>query len=234
MTSWLRIAPDDSVTMMIPSAEMGQGITTSLPMLIAEELELDWRKVQFEFAPANPAYANPIFRMHATGGSTSIRAFYNPLRQVGAAARVMLCQAAAAKWGMPVSECSAANGRISHSSGQSENYGALADAAAKLQLPANVELKARRNWRLLGKSIARLDTPPKVDEDCRLYDCLERSGACRALGGICGGCRLSHPRRHWQHRRHGRTPDPRGGDRAPHCGPPARGASISRAIPPWH
>ena len=71
LTAWLRIGPDDSVTMMIPSAEMGQGITTSLPMLIAEELEIDWPKVQFEFAPANPAYANPIFHMQATGGSTS-------------------------------------------------------------------------------------------------------------------------------------------------------------------
>jgi hypothetical protein len=99
----------------------------------------------------------------AAGGSTSIRAFYSPLRQVGAAARAMLCRAAAAKWGVPVSECRAANGRISHSSGQSENYGALADAAAKVPLPANVELKARSSWRLLGKSAARLDTLPKVD-----------------------------------------------------------------------
>jgi isoquinoline 1-oxidoreductase beta subunit len=163
LTPWLRIAPDASVTMMIPSAEMGQGITTSLPMLIAEELEIDWREVQFEFAPVNPAYANPIFHVQATGGSTSIRAFYSPLRQVGAVARALLCQAAAAKWGVPISECSAANGRISHSSGQSENYGALADAAAKLPLPANVELKARSNWRILGKSTARLDTLPKVD-----------------------------------------------------------------------
>jgi isoquinoline 1-oxidoreductase beta subunit len=128
LTRWLRIAPDDFVTMMIPRAEMGQAITTSLPMLIAKELEIDWRKVQFDFAPANSAYVNPISHMQATSGSTSIRAFYSPLRQVGAAARIMLCQAAAAKWGVPVSECSAANGRISHSSGQSENYGALADA----------------------------------------------------------------------------------------------------------
>jgi isoquinoline 1-oxidoreductase beta subunit len=93
----------------------------------------------------------------------SIRAFYNPLRQVGAAARVMVCQAAAAKWGVPVSECTAANGRIIHSSGQSENYGALTDAAAKLPLPANVELKARSNWRILRQSTARLDTPAKVN-----------------------------------------------------------------------
>ncbi len=190
LTAWLRIAPDDSVTMMIPSAEMGQGITTSLPMLIAEELEIDWRRVQFEFAPANPAYENPIFHMQATGGSTSIRAFYNPLRQVGAAARVMLCQAAAAKWSVPVSECSAANGRIIHSSSQSENYGALADAAAKLPLPANVELKARSNWRILGQSTARLDTPPKVDGsaqfgiDVRVPEMLVGTiAACPVFGG---------------------------------------------------
>jgi isoquinoline 1-oxidoreductase beta subunit len=98
LTAWVRIAPDDTVTMMIPSAEMGQGITTSLPMLVAEELEVDWRKVATEFAPADPAYANPIFKMQATGGSTSIRAFFVPLRQAGAAAREMLRQAAAAKW----------------------------------------------------------------------------------------------------------------------------------------
>jgi isoquinoline 1-oxidoreductase beta subunit len=190
LTAWLRIAPDDSATMMIPSAEMGQGITTSLPMLIAEELEVDWRKVQFEFAPANPAYTNPIFHMQATGGSTSIRAFYNPLRQVGAAARDMLCQAAAAKWGVPFSECSAANGRITHPSGESESYGALADAAAKLPVPANVDLKARSSWRILGKSTARLDTPSKVDGsaqfgiDVRVHEMLVGTiAACPVFGG---------------------------------------------------
>jgi isoquinoline 1-oxidoreductase beta subunit len=93
LTAWLRLAPDDSVTMMIPSAEMGQGISTSLPMLIAEELEVDWNKIRFEAAPTDPAYANPIFHMQATGGSTSIRAFYTPLRQVGAAARIMFTSA---------------------------------------------------------------------------------------------------------------------------------------------
>src|SRR6516225_9117363 len=149
ITPWLHIASDDSVTVMIPSAEMGQGITTSLPMLIAEELEVDWRKIKFEAAPADPAYANPIFHMQATGGSTSIRAFYTPLRQVGAAARIMLCQAGAAKWDVPPSECSAANGRISHSGGKSESYGALADAAAQLPVPSNVELKPRGDWRVL-------------------------------------------------------------------------------------
>src|SRR6516225_8310839 len=163
ITPWLHIASDDSVTVMIPSAEMGQGITTSLPMLIAEELEVDWRKVRFEAAPADPAYANPIFHMQATGGSTSIRAFYTPLREVGAAARMMLCQAAAEKWGVPLSECNAANGRISHPSGKSESYGALADAASKLPIPTNLQLKARSNWRILGKPTARLDTPLKVD-----------------------------------------------------------------------
>jgi len=190
LTAWVRIARDDTVTMMIPSAEMGQGIATSLSMLVAEELEVDWRKVGIEFAPADPAYANPIFKMQATGGSTSIMAFFVPLRQAGAAAREMLRQAAAAKWGVPVSECNAVNGRIVHAGGKSESYGVLADAAAQLAVPTNVELKPRGAWRILGKSTARLDTPPKVDGsaqfglDVRLPDMLVGTiAACPVFGG---------------------------------------------------
>jgi isoquinoline 1-oxidoreductase subunit beta len=190
LTAWVRVAPDDTVTMMIPSAEMGQGITTSLPMLVAEELEVDWRKVGIEFAPADPAYANPIFKMQATGGSTSIRGFFVPLRQAGAAAREMLRQAAAAQWGVPLSECNAVNGRIVHASGKSESYGALAHAAAQLPVPTGVELKPRSAWRILGKSTARLDTPPKVDGsaqfglDVRLPDMLVGTiAACPVFGG---------------------------------------------------
>jgi len=190
LTAWVRIAPDDTVTIMIPSAEMGQGITTSLPMLVAEELEVDWRNIGVEFAPANPAYANPIVKMQVTGGSTSIRAFFVPLRQAGAAAREMLRQAAAAKWGVRPAECNAVNGRIVHASGKSEGYGALADAAAQLTVPTSVELKPRSAWRILGKSTARLDTPPKVDGsarfglDVRLPDMLVGTiAACPVFGG---------------------------------------------------
>src|SRR6202035_5589313 len=99
--------------------------------------------IRVEFAPVSPAYVNPIFHMQGTGGSTSTRAFFIPLRQAGAAAREMLRQAAAAKWRVPVAQCKAIDGRITHTGGKTESYGALADAAAKLPVPANVPLKSR-------------------------------------------------------------------------------------------
>ena len=163
LTAFLRIAPDGSVTVILPSSEMGQGVATSEPMLIAEELEVDWRKVNVQFAPANPAYINPMFHMQGTGGSTSTRAFFIPLRQAGAAAREMLRQAAATKWGVSLAECKAVDGRIRHGSGKSASYGALTDAAAKLPVPASVALKPRSAWKLIGKPTPRLDTPAKVD-----------------------------------------------------------------------
>jgi isoquinoline 1-oxidoreductase subunit beta len=190
LTAWLRIAPDDTITVMIPSAEMGQGITTSLPMLIAEELAADWSKVRIEFAPVDPVYFNPMFQMQGTGGSSSIRAFFDPLRQVGAAAREMLRRAAAERWRVPMDSCTAANGRVSEPGGNSETYGALVDAAAKLPVPENVPLKAKADWHLIGKSTARLDTPAKVDGsagfgiDVKLPDMLVGTiAACPVFGG---------------------------------------------------
>ena len=167
LTAFLRIAPDGSVTVIVPNSEMGQGVATSEPMLIAEELDVDWRQIRVEFAPVSPAYVNPIFHMQGTGGSTSTKAFFVPLRQAGAAAREMLRQAAAAKWHVPVAECKASDGRIIHRSGKSEGYGALADAAARLPVPANVPLKPRSDWKLIGKPTRRLDTPAKVDGSAR-------------------------------------------------------------------
>jgi isoquinoline 1-oxidoreductase subunit beta len=167
LTAFLRIAPDGSVTVIVPNSEMGQGVATSEPMLIAEELEVDWRQISVEFAPVSPAYVNPIFHMQGTGGSTSTKAFFVPLRQAGAVAREMLRQAAASKWHVPVTECKASDGRIIHRSGKSEGYGALADAAARLPVPANVPLKSRSDWKLIGKPTRRLDTPAKVDGSAR-------------------------------------------------------------------
>jgi isoquinoline 1-oxidoreductase subunit beta len=146
---------------------MGQGVATSEPMLIAEELEVDWRQIRVEFAPVAPAYVNPIFHTQGTGGSTSTKAFFVPLREAGAAAREMLRQAAAAKWRVPVSECKAIDGRITHRSGKSASYGALADAAARLPVPAYVPLKPSSAWKLIGKPTRRLDTPAKVDGGAR-------------------------------------------------------------------
>ena len=167
LTAFLRIAADGSVTVIVPNSEMGQGVATSEPMLIAEELEVDWRQIRVEFAPVGPAYVNPIFHMQGTGGSTSTKAFFVPLRQAGAAAREMLRQAAAAKWHVPVVECKASDGRITHRSGKNESYGALADAAARLPVPANVPLKPRSDWKLIGRATRRLDTPAKVDGSAR-------------------------------------------------------------------
>jgi isoquinoline 1-oxidoreductase subunit beta len=93
--AWLRINPDESVLVVVDRSEMGQGVTTALPMLLAEELEADWSKIKIEFAPADKAYINPMFGMQGTGGSTSVRAAYTPLRKAGAAAREMLVTAAA-------------------------------------------------------------------------------------------------------------------------------------------
>src|SRR5439155_6454461 len=105
---------DESVLVVVDRSEMGQGVTTSLPMLLAEELEADWSKVRIESAPADKAYINPIFGMQGTGGSTSVRAAYTPLRQAGAAAREMLISAAAQTWGVERSECRAERGAVVH------------------------------------------------------------------------------------------------------------------------
>ncbi len=112
--AWLRINPDESVLVIVDRSEMGQGVTTSLPMLLAEELEADWSKIKIEFAPADKAYINPMFGMQGTGGSTSIRAAYTPLRKAGAAAREMLLTAAAETWGVDKSECRAEGGAVIH------------------------------------------------------------------------------------------------------------------------
>src|SRR5881409_252436 len=108
--AWLRINPDESVLVMVDRSEMGQGVTTSLPMLLAEELEADWSKIRIDFAPADKAYINPMFGMQGTGGSTSVRAAYTPLRKAGAAAREMLVAAAGETWGVDKSECRESRG----------------------------------------------------------------------------------------------------------------------------
>src|SRR5436309_10114646 len=112
--AWLRIGTDESVLVVVDRSEMGQGVTTSLPMLLAEELEADWSKVRIESAPADKAYINPMFGMQGTGGSTSVRAAYTPLRKAGAAAREMLISAAAQTLGVETAECRAENGAVIH------------------------------------------------------------------------------------------------------------------------
>src|SRR5437867_2320163 len=138
LNAWVRIAPDNTVTLIIDKSEMGTGVTTSLPMLLAEELDFDWKKVQFEFAPAAPQYFNPIFGLQGTGGSTSVRASWGPLTKAGAAAREMLVAAAAKRWSVEPATCHVENGAVVHTaSGKRLTYGALAADAAKLPVPVN-------------------------------------------------------------------------------------------------
>ncbi len=162
--AWVRIGADESVLLMVDRSEMGQGVTTSLPMLLAEELEADWTKVRIEFAPAAKEYINPLFGMQGTGGSTSVRAGWMPLRKAGAAAREMLVAAAAQTWKVNTSECRAERGAVVHGPTKRRlTYGALAATAATLPVPQDVPLKDPKDWKILGTRVRRLDTPPKVD-----------------------------------------------------------------------
>ncbi len=162
--AWLRIGADDTVLVIVDRSEMGQGVATSLPMLLAEELEADWTKVQIEFAPADKAYINPLFGLQGTGGSSSIRAAWTPLRKAGAAAREVLIAAAAQRWGVKATECHAERGAVVHAKSKRRlRYGQLAARAATLPVPADVPLKDRKDWHIAGKPTKRLDTPSKTN-----------------------------------------------------------------------
>ena len=162
---WVRIAPDDTVTIMLSQLEMGQGVMTSMPMLLAEELDADWKKIKTEWTPADAKYGNPNFGgAQLTAGSNSVRGMWKILRQSGGTARAMLVTAAAASWGVPESACTTEKGEVVHAaSGRRLRYGALVDQAAALPVPKSVVLKDPKDFRLLGTPIARLDIPEKVN-----------------------------------------------------------------------
>ena len=162
--AWVRIAPDDTVTIVIDKSEMGQGIITALAMMLAEELEFDWKKVKTEFAPAAPVYFNPVFGLQGTGGSSSVRASWGPLTKAGAAAREMLIATAAQEWYVEPSTCHVENGAVVHNATSKRlGYGALAERAAKLPVPTNPKLKDPKDYKYIGKPTKRLDTPVKVN-----------------------------------------------------------------------
>jgi isoquinoline 1-oxidoreductase beta subunit len=155
---WIRVAADGAVTLITARSEMGQGARTSLVMILAEELEVDWRRIRIEQAIPGARY--PGMR---TAGSSSVSDYWQPLRQAGAAAREMLIQAAAKRWGVDPSECRARASRVSHGkSSRSSSYGELAAAAAKLPVPENPPLKAAKDFRLLGTRVGRVDGPAIV------------------------------------------------------------------------
>ncbi|RTL53802.1 MAG: xanthine dehydrogenase family protein molybdopterin-binding subunit [Bradyrhizobiaceae bacterium] len=163
--AFIRIAPSGETTFVMPQVEMGQGVYTSISMIIAEELDADFSRLTLEHAPpSDKLYGNPLFGIQATGNSNSIRAFWKPLRTASATARAMLVQAAAQQWQVDPSSCTASNSVVSHKdSGRSLSYGALADAAQQQSPPSDVKLKDPKDFTLIGKPLPRLDTPDKVN-----------------------------------------------------------------------
>lgn len=156
--AWLRIAPDGMVTVMVAESEMGQGVLTSMAMIVAEELDVAWSQVRAEIAPSDPEYG---FRV--TGGSYSVRGSWDRLRQAGATARTMLVAAAADTWGVPVAECRAEQGTVVHAGSKRRlSYGELTASAARMPLPEQVTLKPADRYRLLGQPLPRLDLSDKV------------------------------------------------------------------------
>src|SRR5262245_18769570 len=164
ITAWVVIRPDDTVVIRIARSEMGQGTLTGLAQLVAEELECDWAKVTTEYpTPGDSVKRQRAWGDFSTGGSRGIRSSHEYVRKGGATARIMLIQAAADAWGVPASECSAANSVITHGrSGRTTTYGKVAAAAAKVTPPADVALKDPKDWKLIGKSVKRLDTMKKL------------------------------------------------------------------------
>lgn len=164
--AFIRIAADSSVTILINKLEFGQGVMTALPMLIVEELDCDWAKVRAEHAPSEKVYAHPGFGIQMTGGSDSIASSYQQFRVIGATARLMLLQAAAAQWNAPLDRLDTRDGMIYEIGGQKRRapYGSLADAAMKLPVPARAGLKASAaDFKLIGKPTRRLDGRAKVN-----------------------------------------------------------------------
>ena len=159
--AFLRIGTDDSVTVLLAHSEMGQGIWTTLAMLIAEELDCDWSKIRSEHALAAPVYAHTLFGFQATTGSFTTRTEFDRYRNVGAMAKVLLLRAAAARWKTTPDKLTAANGTITFG-GEKLTYGEVADAAMRLTPPKTVTLKAPKDWKVIGTSVRRLDTPEKI------------------------------------------------------------------------
>ncbi len=188
--AWVHIADDNTITLLSARSEMGQGVYTSMPMLIAEELGVDIRKVKVEIAPVAPVYTNALLGAQITGGSTSVRDGWEKLRIAGAQARIMLVNAAAAKWKVDAAQLRAADGKVTGPGGRSATYGELAEAASKLPVPEKVTLKDAKDFKIIGKPTKRLDTAHKVNGtaeygiDVKLpgmvYAALEQ---CAVIGG---------------------------------------------------
>jgi isoquinoline 1-oxidoreductase beta subunit len=162
--AYIKIASDETVTIVANHSEMGQGVYTSLPMLLNEELEADWSKIRVESAPVDAVYNHPMFGLQMTGGSTTTAAEWDHYRKLGAAGRIVLLEAAAQQWKVPASSCRVEKGMVIHAAtSRRASYGSLVEAALTIPVPSDVPLKQPKDFTLIGKSTRRLDTPPKTN-----------------------------------------------------------------------
>ncbi len=189
---WVKIGADDSVTIVLSQLEMGQGVMTSMPMLLAEELDADWARIKTEWAPADPRFGNPNFGgVQLTAGSNSVRGMWKILRESGATARAMLVAAAAQTWSVPANSLTTEKGEVVHkATNRRVKYGALADKAAALPVPKGVTLKAPKDFKIIGQSLPRLDIPEKVNGKAEFGLDVQRPGMliarivkCPVFGG---------------------------------------------------
>jgi isoquinoline 1-oxidoreductase subunit beta len=192
VNAWVVVKPDETVVIRVARSEMGQGTLTGLCQMVAEELECDWAKVTYEFpTPGQNVARKRVWADFFTAGSRGIRASQDVVRKGGAAARIMLIEAAAKEWKVPAAECTAANGVITHTpSGRKTTFGKVADAAAKIEPPTEIKLKDPKDWKVIGKGVKRLDTIGKVKGetvygiDVKLPGMLSASiKACPVFGG---------------------------------------------------
>ena len=160
--AWLELTPDNDIYFTLARVEMGQGTYTGLTTLIAEELEVHPEAIQPRFAPVAPEYRNPLYKLQLTGGSTSLATSWQPLRQAGASARLMLVNAAAKVWKVDAGQCTVADGQVFHPNGSdSLSYGKLVQLASRESTPSDVTLKKASEWKYIGKKSDRLDAEPK-------------------------------------------------------------------------
>ncbi len=187
--AWLRLDADGGITVRIDSCEMGQGVQTSLPMILAEELDVDFAKIRCEFATMEAAYVSPKKGRRGTGGSNSIRSQFDLLRRTGAAGRAMLITAAAQRWGVAADECRTEPGVVVHpASGRRATYGELADAAGALPVPENPVLKDPKDFRIIGTRVPRLDTKLKVTGQAQFGIDVRVPGMLTAVVARCAAC----------------------------------------------
>jgi isoquinoline 1-oxidoreductase beta subunit len=186
--AWIKIDSDNQITILCARSEMGQGVFTGMPMLVAEELNVDFSKIRVEMAPVSKAYINRMLglaNLQITGGSSSTRDGWETLRTAGATARMMLVSAAAQTWGVPESSCKAQNGVITHTSGKRLTYGEVAAKAAQLEPPKQVALKSPEQFNIVGKPIKRLDTPAKVTGKAQFGIDVKLPGMLHAAIAMC-------------------------------------------------